>query len=355
MWQIRLKNSMKENKTMPKLKMGLIGYGYWGPNFARVIGESDNCELKYCIDKEERCLKNAKSKYPSVITSKNYFDVLKDKEVEAVVLATPTKTHYEIARECILAKKHVFVEKPLSYNVEEAQELIRLAKENKIKLMVGHVFLFNPAVRYIKEAIDQGEIGQLRHLHFQRRNLGPIRKDVNVLWDLAPHDISMALYFIGAKPCSVIASGESFLREGICDVVSASLKFPGNIMVNMILSWIDPVKIRDISIVGDKKMIVLDDVSLTDKVRIFNKNASVIKDTQDVSFGQYQVLLHAGDDVLTPSIQSAEPLKEEFLHFIDCIVNNKNPFTDGTNGLEVVEVLSAIQGSLDNDSKLVTI
>ena len=340
---------------MPKLKIGLIGYGYWGPNFARVITEADNCELKYCIDKDEKCLEKAKSKYPSVIASGDYSDLLKDKEIEAVVLATPTKTHYKIAKECILAKKHVFVEKPLSYSVEEAQELINLAEENKITLMVGHVFLFNPAVKYIKEAIDQGEIGQLRHLHFQRRNLGPIRKDVNVLWDLAPHDISMALYFIGARPHSAIASGESFLQEGIYDVVSVSLKFPGNIMVNMILSWIDPVKIRDIAIVGDKKMIVFDDVSSTDKVKIFNKNVSVIKDTQDVSFGQYQILLHAGDDVLTPAIPSAEPLKEEFLHFIDCIINNKSPFTDGTNGLEVVEVLSAIQGSLDNDSKLVTI
>jgi len=346
---------MKENKSISKLKMGLIGYGYWGPNFARVISEADNCELKYCIDKDEECLKNAKSKYPSAIVSKDYFDILKDKEIEAVVLATPTKTHYEIARECILAKKHVFVEKPLSYKVEEAQELIRLAEENKVTLMVGHVFLFNPAVRYIKEIISQGEIGQLRHLHFQRRNLGPIRKDVNVLWDLAPHDISMALYFIETKPYSVIASGESFLQKEVYDVVSVNLKFPSNIMVNMILSWIDPVKIRDISIVGDKKMIVFDDVSPTGKVKIFNKNASIIKSTQDVSFGLYQILLHVGDDILSPSIQAAEPLKEEFSHFINCIVNDKIPFTDGTNGLEVVEVLSAIQWSLDNNSKLVTI
>ncbi|MBI5873416.1 MAG: Gfo/Idh/MocA family oxidoreductase [Candidatus Omnitrophica bacterium] len=337
---------------MEKIKLGLIGYGYWGPNFARVIGESSNSTLKYCADSDDRSLERAKKKYPTLITTKDYRDILSDGDVKAVIIVTPTKTHYQIAKECILAKKHVFIEKPLCQNVKEAQELILLAQDYKVKLMVGHVFLFNSAVKFIKDLIDRGHIGRLRHLHFQRRNLGPIRQDVNVLWDLAPHDISMALHFIGDKPFSVIASGESFLQKGILDVVSASLKFPHNVMVNMIFSWIDPVKVRDIAIVGENKMVLFDDVAQSERVKIFNKNANIIKNTLDVSFGEYQISLHSGD-ILVPAIENREPLKEEFNHFIDCVANNKKPFTDGQNGLDVVRIISAIQQSLDQNSTLV--
>ena len=339
---------------MSKLNIGLIGYGYWGPNFARIISEAESCELKYCVDLNEASLARVNNKYPSTITSNNYEDLLTDKELNAIVIATPTKTHYKIAKEYLLAKKHVFVEKPLTYKVEESKELIELARENKTVLMVGHVFLFNSAVRHIKEVIDQGQIGELRHLHFQRRNLGPIRQDVSVLWDLAPHDISMALYFIGNLPESVIASGESFLQEGIHDVISVSIKFPGKIIVNIILSWIDPVKIRDVAIVGDEKMIFFDDVNQSEKIKIFHKNANIIKDTRDVSFGEYQISLLSGD-VHIPALTNKEPLKEEFYHFIDCVLKKKKPMTDGKNGLEVVKVMAAIQESLDKKSKLIRI
>lgn len=337
---------------MKKTTLGIVGYGYWGPNFARVIAESNSCFLKYCADVSEKSLERAKKKHPSLIVSKDYKDILSDNEVDAVVVVTPTKTHYKIVKECLLAQKHVLVEKPLCCQVEEAQELVALASKKKVKLMVGHVFLFNPAVTFIRDSIANGQIGRLRHLHFQRRNLGPIRKDVNVLWDLAPHDISMALYFVGCSPVSAIGSGEAFLQKDIHDVVSVSLKFPRNIMVNMIFSWIDPVKIRDITIVGDHKMIHFDDVVSADKVKIFNKNANIIKDTLDVSFGEYQISLHAGD-VLVPAIENKEPLKEEFNHFIDCVTGDKKPFTDGKNGLEVVRIIQAIQKSLDHNSILV--
>ncbi|HAJ56581.1 MAG TPA: hypothetical protein DCL35_02300 [Candidatus Omnitrophica bacterium] len=337
---------------MNKIQLGLIGYGYWGPNFARVISESATCALKFCADVSEKSLDRAKKKYPSLITTKDYRDILSDNDIKAVIIVTPTKTHYQVARECILAKKHVFIEKPLCHDVKEAEELIALAQDNNVKLMVGHVFLFNSAVKFIKDQIDHGHIGRLRHLHFQRRNLGPIRQDVNVLWDLSPHDISMALHFIGQRPLSVIASGESFLQKGIHDVVSASLKFPNNIMVNMIFSWIDPVKVRDIAIVGENKMILFDDVAQSERVKIFNKNANIIKNTLDVNFGEYQISMHSGD-ILVPAIDSKEPLKEEFNHFIDCVVGDKKPFTDGENGLEVVRIISAIQRSLDQNSTLV--
>ncbi len=339
---------------MPPLNIGLIGYGYWGPNFARIINESHDCHLKYCCDVDEAALGRIRLKYPHVIASKDYHDILKDGDIDAVIVVSPTRTHYAIAKECLLAKKHVLVEKPLTQTVEEAQELIDLAKLHKLVLMVGHVFLFNPAVRYIEKMIEDGELGQLRHLHFQRRSLGPIRKDVNVLWDLAPHDISMALRFIKRPPVSVIASGEVFLQDNIHDVVSLSIKFPDSIMVNMIFSWIDPVKIRDVAIVGDKKMVLFDDVNQTEKIRIFNKNANIIRDTRDVSFGEYQISLHSGD-VFIPSISNKEPLKEELNHFLSCIQGLKKPLTDGENGLEVVKVLCAVQSSLENHSKMVRI
>lgn len=339
------------------INFGLIGYGYWGPNFARDINEAKNGHLKYCADLSEINLKKIKEKYPQVIATSDYHDILRDRDIDAVVVATPTKTHYQIVKEAILAKKHVFVEKPMCYKVEEAEELVALAQANGVKLMVGHIFLFNPAVNYIKKIIDDGQIGKLRHLHFQRRNLGPIRQDINVMWDLAPHDISMVLHFTNKMPISVVASGEAFLQNGkqnMYDVVSVSLKFPDNIMANMIFSWIDPIKIRDLTIVGDQKMILFDDVHQSEKIKIFNKNAMVLENTRDVTFGEYQININNGD-ISIPSIGQKEPLKEEINHFIDCVINNKQPLTDGFNGLTVVRVLSALQESLDNNSKLITL
>ncbi len=335
---------------MAKLKIGLIGYGYWGPNIARLIDESEKVELTYCADLLDTSLKHIKQKYPHTKTTKDYKEILEDKSVTAVLIVTPTKSHYKLAKDSLLAKKHVFIEKPITYSVKEAKELTTLAKKNKVILCVGHVFLFNPAVRFIKKAIEDGDLGTIRHLHFQRRNLGPIRKDVNVLWDLAPHDISMLLYFIKQKPLSVLASGQSYLQAGVHDVVSASIRFEDKIVANLILSWIDPIKIRDITIVGSKKMLLFDDVHLTDKLKVFDKNASIIEDTRDVTFGEYQIALHSGD-IHIPRIENKEPLKEEINHFIDCIINKKKPLNDGTNGMEVVRILEALQKSLDNNSK----
>lgn len=339
---------------MAKIKVGLIGYGYWGPNIARLIDESDRVELSYCADLLDNSLNQIKQKYPHAVTTKNYKDILEDKSVLAVLIVTPTKSHYKIAKDCLLAKKHVFIEKPLTYSVKEAQELVKIASENNVLLSVGHVFLFNPAVRYIKKIIEKGDLGTIRHFHFQRRNLGPIRKDVNVLYDLAPHDISMLLYFINQKPKSVIATGESYLQEGIQDVVSASIKFEDKIMANIILSWIDPIKIRDITIVGSKKMLLFDDVNPSEKIKIFDKNANVIEETRGVTFGEYQIALHSGD-VYIPAIENKEPLKEEINHFIDCIIEKKKPLNDGKNGLQVVRILEALQNSLDNGSQEIKI
>lgn len=334
-----------------KINFGLIGYGYWGPNLARDIEANADSQLKYCADIDNNSLAKVKAKYPSIITTNNYHDILNDPSIDAVAIVTPTKTHYQIIKEAILAKKHVLVEKPMCYTIEEANELVALAEKNGVKLMVGHIFLFNSAVSYIKKSIDSGLLGKLRHMHFQRRNLGPIRQDVNVMWDLAPHDISMALHFIGRMPTSVIATGETFLphNHNNYDVVSATLKFSDNIIVNMIFSWMDPIKIRDATIVGDQKMILFDDVNQAEKIKVFDKNANIIENTKDVTFGEYQINIHGGD-IYVPAIKANEPLKEEISHFIDCVKNNKKPLTDGLNGLAVVKILSALQKSLDNNS-----
>lgn len=337
---------------MGKIKLGLIGYGYWGPNLARLIQESDTAELKYCADLVESSLNHVKIKYPHVVTTKDYKDILNDKEIEAVLIVTPTRTHFKIALDTLRLKKHVFVEKPLTYNYSDALKLIDVAKENNVKLAVGHVFLFNPAVHFLKQMIDNGELGTIRHLHFQRRNLGPIRKDVNVMWDLAPHDISMMLYFLREKPVSVIAAGQSYLQKGIYDVVTASIRFENDIIANIILSWIDPIKIRDITVVGSKKMLLFDDVNPSEKIKIFDKNANILNETRDVTFGEYQIALHAGD-IHIPSIENKEPLKEEFNHFIKAITTGHKLINDGLNGAQVVKVLESIQESLDNNSRLV--
>jgi predicted dehydrogenase len=331
---------------MKKIKVGLIGYGYWGPNIARILNDSKKTELLYCADLLDNSLTHVKQNYPKVLITKDYKEILRNKQIDAIFVTTPTKTHYQIAKDCLTAKKHVFIEKPLTNNEKDAEELIKLAKKNNKKLAVGHIFLFNPSVKYIKKIIEEKKLGTIRYLHFQRRNLGPVRKDVNVLWDLAPHDISMLLYFIKQKPISVLAAGQSFLRDNIEDVVYANIKFENKIMANLIYSWIDPIKIRDITIVGDKKMLLFNDVSVSEKIKIFDKNAKIIEETQGVPYGEYQIALHAGG-VYTPSIENKEPLKEEIDHFIDSIIKNKQPVNDGLNGLRVVEIITAMQKSLD--------
>lgn len=335
---------------MGKIKLGLIGYGYWGPNFARIIRESEDCELKYCADLNESSLKKIKIKYPQVQVSTNYQEILQDKEIDAVLVVTPTKSHYKIAKDVLLSGKHVFVEKPLTINVKESEKLVTISQNKKKVLMVGHVFLYNSSVRYIKKAIDSNILGKIRHLHFQRRSLGPIRQDVNVLWDLAPHDISMLLYFIKEKPESVIAIGESFLQQGIYDVVSASITFEDKIIANMIFSWIDPIKIRDITIVGDRKMLFFDDVRISEKLKLYDKNVGIIERTKDVTFGEYQVSLHSGG-IFIPAINNNEPLKDEFNDFIQAIISRKKHLNDGKKAVAVVKILDALQRSLDNNSK----
>lgn len=326
------------------MKTAIIGCGYWGPNYVRIFNEIDDSNLLYIADVDHKKLAKV-VKNSDIKITKNYEKILEDDEVEAVVISTPSSTHYKIAKDCILKDKHVLVEKPLTLSSKESKELIELAESRKKLLMVGHTFIFNPAVQKLKEYIKNGTLGEIHYLSFVRTGLGPVRKDVNAMWDLAPHDISILNYLLESTPSKVSARGEWYIQQGIEDVVFLNLKFENKILANIHASWLNPQKVRQVTVVGSKKMAVFDDVSQTEKLVLFDKG--VQKEYTYASYGEFQLKLRSGD-ILIPDIKMTEPLKNECIHFIECIKNNKKPITDGRSGLEVVRILEMAQESLKN-------
>ncbi|MFA6079508.1 MAG: Gfo/Idh/MocA family oxidoreductase [Candidatus Omnitrophota bacterium] len=332
------------------LKIGIIGCGYWGPNLIRSFGDIDEVVIDTIADLSEERLAQFKKRMPHVTVTRNGSDIIKNPSIDAVVIATPANTHYALAKEALLSGKHVFVEKPLTFDLAEAEELVKIADKAKKVLMVGHTFEYNPAVEKIREYITKKELGDVYYLTSRRLNLGKIREDINAMWNLAPHDISIFIYLLGAMPLEVRAWGASFLQKDIEDLVFVTLTFPGNVTANIQVSWLDPLKVRDMVVVGSKKMVVYDDVDNEGKIKIYDKGADKLVLSQ--AFGEFQIKLRAGD-VLIPKLPMTEPLKKECMHFVDCIINNKTPLTDGRNGLRVVRVLTAAQESLKNGGKAV--
>jgi len=330
------------------VRIGVIGCGYWGPNLVRDFSEIDGVKIITCADLAKERLELIKKKFPEISVTTDSAAVINDKSIDAVVIATPAHTHYAIARESLKFGKHTFVEKPLAFAPEEAEELITLSEKMKKVLMVGHTFEFNPAVEKIRECIKKKELGDVYYITSRRLNLGKIREDINAMWNLAPHDVSILIYLLGTMPTEVKAWGACFLQNGIEDFVTVMLAFPGNIIANILVSWLDPLKVRDMVIVGSKKMILYDDVDNEGKIRIYDKGADKLISPQ--AFGEYQIKLRAGD-ILIPKLPMYEPLKKECEHFVKCIENNKVPLTDGRNGLRVVKVLAAAQESLKNGGK----
>ena len=326
------------------LKAGVIGCGYWGPNLIRNFQQLAGSEVKRVADLDSDRLEHMKRLYPSVKTTTNYRDIITDPEIDIVAVATPVQTHYRFASEALSAGKHVFVEKPIAASVSESQELIALAEKNQQKLMVGHTFLYTVAVRKMKEVIDSGELGEIYYISTQRLNLGLFQNDINVIWDLAPHDISIILYLLGKEPLSVSAHGTSHINPLIEDVAVVTLRFPENLMAIIHVSWLDPDKIRRITVVGSKKMMVYDDVQPTEKIKIYDKG--VEKPKHYDTFAEFHYSYKYGD-IIIPNISGAEPLRTELNHFIDCIVNDKEPLSNGQNGLDVVKILEATQKSLN--------
>jgi len=319
-----------------KVNIAIIGCGYWGPNLVRNFNEIPDSNLVGCCDLKEENLNKIKQLYPSTKTTKNYKDILEDKSIDAVVVATSAPTHYLLAQEALACGKHVFIEKPMTLSSYAAEQLIYSAKKNSKILMVGHLLEYHPAVRKIKSLIDSGELGEIYYLYSQRLNLGQVRHDENALWCLAPHDISVALYLLGMEPFQATAQGQSYLQKDIEDVVFSCLNFSNGTIVHMHISWLDPNKVRKLTVVGSKKMVVFDDMEGVEKIRIYDKG---VEEGFAVRFG----------DVVIPLLDTQEPLRRECLHFIDCIRNNKKPLSDGRDGERVIRVLEAVQESLKNN------
>jgi len=335
---------------MDRVRVALVGYGYWGPNLARNFHQLPATELACVVDANPAAREKARGLYHCA-TAADLSDVLEGDQVEAVVIATPARTHFALAEAALLAGKHVLVEKPLTMDLEEGRRLTALATSRGLTLMVGHVFEFNPAVRYIKRAIDEGELGDLYYLYSKRVNLGRVQSDVNALWSIAPHDISIALHLLGRMPLAVRCQGASCLNGQVEDVVFLTLQFDGNLLCHVHASWLDPSKTREMTVVGSRKMIVYDDVSAEGKVRVYDKGAFR---KGEVTYGDFQYKLHSGD-ILIPRLEMSEPLQDECAHFAACIRSGAQPLTDGYNGLRVLQVLTAGQRSLDRGGELVSV
>lgn len=337
------------------MNIGIVGCGYWGPNLVRNFNELKEVKRIVCCDKNKERLEGIKHKYRHIEIVDDYLSILDDDEIDAVVIATPVRTHYELAKKALLKDKHVLVEKPITDSSKEAEELIKIAKDRNKILMVDHTFEYSAEVNKIKELVEKGELGKILTVTMNRLNLGLFQSDINVITDLIPHDVSILLYILKKMPVSARAIGESYVTEGIVDHAHVTLRFPGKIMANLHLSWLDPCKIRRTTIVGDKKMLVYDDVSTDTKIQLYDKGISI--DRKEIhkenvydTFAEFQASYRFGD-VTSPRVNAVEPLKTVCSHFIDCINHNKVPQSDGVVGLNVVKVLEAAQESLRNNGK----
>lgn len=334
------------------IKIAQIGVGYWGPNILRNFYDIENVEVKKVVDKNPDRQKYIKQKYRTIETGEDISEIVGDKEIDAVIISTPAGLHYEMVKKVLLSNKHCFVEKPLALKTAEARELVKIAEEKGLVLMMGHVFLYNAAVNDLKKRISNGELGKIYYIYSQRLNLGRIRSDVNALWNFAPHDVSIVLYLLEKMPVTVSASGMSCIQEGIEDIVFMNMKFSDGIIAHCHVSWLDPNKTRIMTIIGSKKMIIYDDVS-DYKIQIFDKGIDVNSKNQYLgdfdSFGKFQLIKRAGD-IIIPKIDFEEPLKSEALHFIECVREGKKPLSDGKSGLKVTQIIEAAMKSLNNKS-----
>jgi len=329
--------------------VGVIGAGYWGPKHIRNFSELPGARATMVSDLDERRILAIQAQHPGIRTTTNYHDLLSSPDVDAVVIATPVSTHARLAHEAILAGKHVLVEKPLAASSGEAEELLRLSEEHNRVLMVGHTFLYNPAVHALRKLVQDGSLGEIYYVHTQRLNLGLFQRDINVIWDLAPHDISILMYVLGADPIAVGASGSAHVQSRIEDVAFLQLAFPNNVSAAVHVSWLDPNKVRRITVVGSKKMAVYDDVETLEKIRVYDKGVEAPPKTE--SFGEFQLSYRYGD-ILIPHVSATEPLRLECQHFLDCIQQGQRPLTDARQGLAVVRVLETAQAALKASSTM---
>lgn len=334
------------------IRIGLVGLGHWGPNVVKSFELTRRARVAWVCDLSEKALARVAGLQPEARTTRDLGELLADASLDAVAIATPVPTHFAIAKRALEAGKHVLLEKPLTATSEEARELVRIAAEHERVLMVGHVFEYNATIQALKEIVDRGELGRIQYMSFSRTNLGPVRTDVNALWDLASHDISIMTYLLGSPPTEVTARGQAWLNAKIEDAVFATFTMEGGVLAHVNVSWLNPRKIRRITVVGDKKMAVWDDLDMQRPIQIFDRHVELPSYAD--SYLEYKTAVVDGG-IYIPSVRLNQPLQAECAHFLDCIEKNERPQSDGVNGLRVVLALEAATHSMQNASTLTPI
>jgi predicted dehydrogenase len=332
------------------INVGIIGYGYWGPNLVRNFFSNNKCNVLKVADKNPKRLEVLKKFYPSIEAVSDAYDIINDNNIDAVVIATPVSSHYELAKASLLNNKHVLVEKPFTLNLKEAEELVSISEKNKRVLMIDHVFVYNPAVIRMKELIKNGDIGDLRYYDAVRINLGLFQQDVNVLWDLAVHDISILLYIYEKKPLSLSATGVSHLKNSLENIAYITLFYDNDFIAHINVSWVSPVKIRRIIVGGSSKMLIYDDIEPTEKIKIYDAGyyiKDIVKEEE-----RYRILIdYRLGDIYVPKVQQVEALSNVVEDFLDSIIKNKLPISNGYFGLEVMNILEKANLSIKERGK----
>ena len=330
------------------IRVGVIGYGYWGPNVVRDLCSLESCLVAAICDARPAALQRAKQTHPHIRLASDCSELLTSPEIDAIAVVTPVWTHFELAKAALENGKHVFVEKPFTSTAEEAKRLIELADRKKLKIMVDHTFLFNGAVRKIRQLVADGVLGNLYYYDSMRVNLGLFQHDVNVVWDLAPHDLSIMDHVIRAKAEAIVATGETHLN-GLVDVAFLTVYFPDNIIAHINVNWLSPVKVRTTLIGGEKKMLVWNDLEADEKIKVYDKGVEM-----RTGPGVYELLVgYRSGDMWAPRVEQTEALRAELAYFLDCIVNDQTPFNDGIAGLRVVRMLEAANESLEQRGKMI--
>lgn len=327
--------------ALDRVRVAAVGCGYWGPNVIRNLDAIDGFDLCCICDANPARLAAVASRYPHARASTRIDDVFEDPSIDAIYLATPVSTHFDLVRRGLETNKHVLVEKPLATVLDDAEALAALASERKLTLMVGHTFVFSPPVRKVKQVIDAGLLGPIYYVDTTRVNLGLFQKDVSVLWDLGPHDISILNFWLGEVPVAVSARGRSYRGEALEDVAFVTLEYPSGILASIQISWLAPSKLRRTSIVGTERMVVYDDVEPVEKVKIFDRGV----DRQPASFGEFQLTYRSGD-ILSPRLDTTEPLSLEVAHWLECIRSGREPDASPRSGVDVVRVIAAAERSM---------
>lgn len=327
------------------IDIAVIGCGYWGPNLIRNFNALEEARVKVICDQDAYRLNDMKRLYPQVETTAEVDQVLEDEDIGAIVIALPPSLHYELGKRSLLAGKHTFIEKPLARSTAHCEELVNIAKESNLTLMVGHTFIYSTPVRMIKKIVESGELGDLQYINSRRLNLGLFQRDINVAWDLAPHDISIILYILNEMPKFVGCHGKAHVTSGVEDVTHMTLNFNNGGFALVHNSWLDPNKVREMTFVGTKKMLVYNDIEPMEKIKIYDKR--VQRPPHYETFAEFHYSYHYGD-MYIPHLKQVEPLRVECQHFLDCIKTGAKPESCGVEGTKVIRILEAATRSLSN-------